>query len=102
MIKIKHVDSVYIQIECDKGIAKELSSFFTFRVPNSEYNPAFRKKRWDGKIRLYNILTNKIYAGLLSYVLTFASERGYKVEYENIFKKTFLLQNFQLYIHLEK
>lgn len=87
MIKIKHVDSVYIQIECDKGIAKELSSFFTFRVPNSEYNPAFRKKRWDGKIRLYNILTNKIYAGLLSYVLTFASERGYKVEYENIFKK---------------
>lgn len=87
MIRIKHVDSVYIQIECDKGIAKELSSFFTFRVPNSEYNPAFRKKRWDGKIRLYNILTNKIYAGLLPYVLTFAHERGYKVEYENIFKK---------------
>jgi FtsH-binding integral membrane protein len=75
MIKIKHVDSVYIQIECDKGIAKELSSFFTFRVPNSEYNPAFRKKKWDGKIRLYNIITNKIYAGLLPYVMTFASER---------------------------
>jgi superfamily II DNA or RNA helicase len=87
MIKIKHVDSVYIQIECDKGIAKELSSFFTFRVPNSEYNPAFRKKRWDGKIRLYNILTNKIYAGLLQYVLTFAAERGYKVAYESALKK---------------
>jgi superfamily II DNA or RNA helicase len=86
MIKIKHVDSVYIQIECDKGIAKELSSFFTFRVPNSEYNPAFRKKKWDGKIRLYNIITNKIYAGLLPYVMTFASERGYKVAYESLLK----------------
>lgn len=87
MITIKHVDSVYVQIDCDKGIAKELSSFFTFRVPNSEYNPAFRKKRWDGKIRLFNILTNKIYAGLVPYVLTFASDRGYKIAYETSFKK---------------
>ena len=83
MIKIHQVDSVYIEIECEKGIAKELSSFFTFNVPNSQYNPAFRKKRWDGKIRLFSILTNKIYAGLLSYVLTFASDRGYKVEYQS-------------------
>jgi superfamily II DNA or RNA helicase len=87
MIKIKQVDSVYIEIECDKGIAKELSSFFTFNVPNSQYNPAFRKKRWDGKIRLFSILTNKIYAGLLSYVLAFASDRGYKVEYESSLSK---------------
>ena len=87
MIKIKQIDSVYIEVECDKGIAKELSSFFTFRVPNSEYNPAFRKKRWDGKIRLFNILTHKIYAGLLSYVLSFASDRGYKVEYESTLAK---------------
>ena len=87
MIKIKQIDSVYIEIECDKGIAKELSSFFTFRVPNSEYNPAFRKKRWDGKIRLFNILTHRIYAGLLSYVLSFASDRGYKVEYDSTLAK---------------
>jgi superfamily II DNA or RNA helicase len=83
MIRIKTIDSVYIEIDCEKGIAKELSSFFTFRVPNSQYNPAFRKKRWDGKIRLFNILTNKIYAGLLPYVLSFAKDRGYKVEYED-------------------
>ena len=87
MIKIKQVDSVYIEIGCDKSIAKELSSFFTFKVPNSQYNPAFRKKRWDGKIRLFNIVTNKIYSGLLSYVLAFASDRGYKVEYESTLKK---------------
>jgi superfamily II DNA or RNA helicase len=87
MIKIKQIDSVYIEIECDKGIAKELSSFFTFNVPNSQYNPAFRKKRWDGKIRLFSILTNKIYAGLLSYVLAFASDRGYKVEYQSSLSK---------------
>jgi superfamily II DNA or RNA helicase len=87
MIHIKPVDSVYIEIDCEKGIAKELSLFFTFKVPNSEYNPAFRKKRWDGKIRLFNILTNKIYAGLLPYVLSFASDRGYKISYEESLAK---------------
>ena len=60
MIHIKQVDSVYIVIECEKGIAKELSAFFSFTVPNSQYNPAFRKKKWDGKIRLFNFITNKI------------------------------------------
>jgi superfamily II DNA or RNA helicase len=87
MIHIKPIDSVYIQIECEKSVAKELSSFFTFTVPNSQYNPAFRKKRWDGKIRLFNILTNKLYAGLLPYVFKFAEERGYKVSYENSLMK---------------
>lgn len=87
IIKIKQVDSVYIQIDCEKGIAKELSSFFTFNVPNSQYNPAFRKRRWDGKIRLFNILTNKLYAGLLTYVFSFAHDRGYKVEYDATLKK---------------
>lgn len=86
MIRIKNIDSVYIEIDCDKSISKELSMFFTFRVPNSQYNPAFRKKKWDGKIRLYNILTSRIYKGLLPYVLAFAKDRGYKVEYEDSLK----------------
>jgi len=82
MIRIKDIDSVYIEIECDKSISKELSLFFTFNVPNSQYNPAFRKKRWDGKIRLFNLLTSRLYKGLLPYVFSFANDRGYKVEYE--------------------
>jgi hypothetical protein len=86
MIHIKQIDSAYIEIECEKHIAKELSLFFTFKVPNSEYNPAFRKKRWDGKLRLFSILTHKIYAGLLPYVLQFASDNGYKVSYDSILK----------------
>lgn len=88
MIRIKNIDSVHIEIDCEKSISKELSMFFTFNVPNSQYNPAFRKKKWDGKIRLYNILTSRIYKGLLPYVLAFARDRGYKVEYEDCLKTT--------------
>lgn len=98
MISITKVDSVYIQIDCDKGIAKELSLFFTFKIPNSEYNPAFRKRKWDGKIRLFNIVTNKLYAGLLQYVFAFASERGYKVTYtDNLFVDSNIIEFPKVY-----
>jgi superfamily II DNA or RNA helicase len=81
MIKVQQLDSVNIKIDCDRGIAKELSSFFTFTVPNYKFTPAYRNKVWDGKIRLFNTLTQTLYAGLLDYVFKFSEERGYKVEY---------------------
>jgi superfamily II DNA or RNA helicase len=81
MISIKQLDSVNIKIDCDRGIAKEFSSFFTFTVPNYKFTPAYKNKIWDGKIRLFNTLTHTLYAGLLDYVFKFCEERGYKLEY---------------------
>ena len=81
MIKVKQLDSVNIKVECERGIAKEVSSFFTFTVPNYKFTPAYRNKMWDGKIRLFNTVTHTLYAGLLDYVFKFSEERGYKVEY---------------------
>ena len=78
-IEIIPLDSVNIKVACDRGIAKELSDFFTFTVPNYKYIPAYRNKLWDGQIRLYNIHTQKIYRGLEEYVLKFSSERNYTV-----------------------
>ena len=78
-IIITKIDSVNIKVECEKGIAKELSDFFTFKVPGHQYMPAYRNKIWDGQIKLYNIYSQQIYKGLYDYVLKFASDRGYKV-----------------------
>lgn len=76
---ITNIDSVDIHIECDKSTAKELSDFFTFKVPGHEYMPAFRNKLWDGQIKLYNIYKQTIYKGLYDYVIKFAKDRNYKV-----------------------
>jgi len=78
-IEIQPIDSVNVKVVCDRGIAKELSEFFTFTVPNYKYIPAYRNKMWDGQIRLYNIHTQKIYRGLEEYILKFATERNYTV-----------------------
>jgi superfamily II DNA or RNA helicase len=79
-IEIKTIDSVYLKIFCEKDIAKELSQFFTFKVPNHKYHPAFRNKMWDGQIRLFNLHKKSLYVGLISYLLDFARDRNYTVK----------------------
>jgi superfamily II DNA or RNA helicase len=79
-LKISNIDSVFIKVDCDAGYAKELSDFFTFTVPGHKFMPAFRKKMWDGKIKLFNFYKREIYAGLYDYVVQFAKDRSYTVQ----------------------
>ena len=78
-LNIKPYDDVYVKIDCERGVAKELSDFFTFKVPNYQYTPAYKNKAWDGQIRLYNIYKQTIYKGLLDYVVQFAEDRNYNI-----------------------
>jgi superfamily II DNA or RNA helicase len=80
-IKITQPDSVVLKIECDRSLAKELNGYFTFTVPNFQYTPAFKKRLWDGKIRLFNLFNQTVYAGLLDRVIKFAKDRGYTWEH---------------------
>ena len=38
--------------------------------------PAYKNKMWDGKIRLYNIVTGEIYMGLLPYIEEYLQNNG--------------------------
>lgn len=78
MISIQYLDSAYLQCECEDSIARELYEHFTFDVPNARFNPKFRSKVWDGKIRLYNLRNNTIFAGLKDRIKEFALERNYE------------------------
>ena len=79
-IRITQPDAVMLKIDCDRSLAKELNGYFTFTVPNFQYTPAFKKRLWDGKIRLFNLYTQTIYAGLSDLVVKFAKDRGYTWE----------------------
>lgn len=84
-LTIKKYDEVYIKIVAEPGIIMELSEYFTFDVPGAKFMPSYRNKIWDGKIRLLNVMTGLLYAGLITYVESFASTRGYEVEYDGHF-----------------
>ena len=76
---IEKKNEVYITVDCDPNVQRELSEFFTFYVPGYKFMPAFRNRMWDGKIRLYSQKTKEIYFGLYPYIRAFAEERDYKI-----------------------
>lgn len=81
-IKIDKVNEVYNRVQCDDmGIIMELFQFFSFYVPGYKFIPSYRAKLWDGKIRLLDANTGRIYAGLEKYIEVFAKERGYSIEF---------------------
>ena len=82
-IIINKKDEVYLKINCEKSVAKELSEFFTFFVPGYQFVPAYRNRIWDGKIRLFNLQSHTLYRGLLKYVEAFCESREYTFEYQD-------------------
>jgi superfamily II DNA or RNA helicase len=81
-INVSKIDEVDLKIECDDSIAKELNQFFTFYVPNYEFTPAYKNKKWDGKIRLFNVYSRKLYIGLLDYLIQFSKDRNYIIDHD--------------------
>ena len=79
LIIIEKKNEVYITVDCDSGVQREISEFFTFYVPGYKFMPAFRNRMWDGKIRLFSQKTKEIYFGLYPYIKAFAEERGYTI-----------------------
>jgi superfamily II DNA or RNA helicase len=81
---ISKKNEVYIKLEnVEPSTSAELNDFFTFEVPGFKYMPAYKNKMWDGKIRLYNIVTGEIYMGLLPYIEEYLKKNGEKYELED-------------------
>jgi len=76
-------NEVFIQFECERGLAQELSDHFTFFVPGYQFVPAYKNRLWDGKIRLVDLRNFTIYHGLVSYIQNFCQERNYNLEIDS-------------------
>ena len=78
MITIVKKNEVFLKVEGEQHIHKELSEHFQFEVPGAKFMPQYRKKVWDGKIRLYSPGTGEIYVGLYDYLLEYLDQKGYE------------------------
>jgi superfamily II DNA or RNA helicase len=76
-------DEAFIQFECDRNVAQELSDFFCFFVPGFQFTPAYKSRVWDGRIRLADLRNFTIYHGLVPYIETFCKERNYILEIDS-------------------
>ena len=78
-IQLQKLDEVFLRVDSEPSVLRELLDHFTFEVPGYRFMPAYRHGVWDGKIRLFNTKNRTIYSGLVSYIKEFAQERGYEV-----------------------
>jgi len=72
-------NEVYLKIEADADIRRELGEYFTFEVPGYKFMPQYRNRVWDGKIRLFSYATGQIYAGLYPYILDWCKNNDVQV-----------------------
>jgi len=82
-IFVEKYNEAYVKVICEPGIAYELQEYFTFTIPNAKFMPQVRNKFWDGKIRLFNVATQRLYAGLTPYIRKFAYDRDYEVDLDD-------------------
>ena len=78
---ISKKNEVYLKINAEPHIYYELSDQFTFDIPNAKFSPAYKKKYWDGKIRLFNTQKGEIYIGLLDRIIQFCKDHEYTYEF---------------------
>ena len=84
IIRVTKFNDVHIKLHCESSIAHELNEYFTFTVPGARFSPAYKNKMWDGKIRLFHLMRQTLYVGLLEKVKLFAKDRGYQVTYTDL------------------
>lgn len=80
-ITIQQLNDVYFKLHCESSIHQELNDHFSFDAPGAKFHPLYRAKRWDGKIRLYHLLSGTIYAGLHEYIKHFCEVNQYTIDY---------------------
>jgi superfamily II DNA or RNA helicase len=78
-IDVESIDEVRYYVKTEKALKQELRDYFSFMVPGAQYMPMFKKRLWDGKIRLYDILSSTLPRGLKVYLEKFCKDRGYTI-----------------------
>ena len=89
---ISKKNEIDLNLECEQSILYELQEEFSFDVEGASFSPAYRKKYWDGKIRLVSVAGNTAPAGMVyrlckwfdrnDYTWEFKDNKFYGVPYE--------------------
>jgi len=80
---ISKKNEVYLHVQAEPHVYYELADQFTFEVPGAKFSPAYKKKFWDGKIRLFNTQKGEIYVGLLDRMVQFCKDHDYTYEFKD-------------------
>jgi superfamily II DNA or RNA helicase len=82
LITIRKINESYLKLDCELSELKNISENFTFYADKYFFSPKFKKKMWDGKIRLVNAITGEIPAGCYSKLIELLEREEYEYKVE--------------------
>lgn len=80
VVRVGKINHAYIKVDCSPSVAFELNEYFSFEAPGARFSPKYKARVWDGKIRLFGLMSREMYAGLYLYLLKFCKERDYDLQ----------------------
>lgn len=86
-ITVKFKNYSFLIVECDYGIAQEISEYFSFYAKNYRYMPAYKNHLWDGRIKLFNVSERLLPVGLLKKLVRYCKENDLDVIIEDEVKE---------------
>lgn len=79
-IRVGMLNHSYMAVESNPSQEQELREYFSFFVPGYKFMPAYKRRQWDGKIKLYNQVTKQIHVGLYDQLRKFCADRFYPLQ----------------------
>ncbi|QIN96887.1 RNA-DNA + DNA-DNA helicase [Synechococcus phage S-H34] len=80
---ISKKNEIDLLLDCEPAILYELQEEFSFDVEGASFSPAYRKKYWDGKIRLISVTTQTCPAGMVYRLCKWLDRNGYTWEFKD-------------------
>ena len=72
-----------IILDCEPHILHELSESFSFDVEGASFSPAYRRRVWDGRIRLLNMSKQTLPAGLTYQLCKWCDRHDYTWDFKD-------------------
>ena len=82
-VVISKKNEIDLHLECPQHILYELQEAFSFDVEGASFSPAYRKKYWDGKIRLCSVSASTIPCGLVFRLCKWLDKHDYTWEFKD-------------------
>ena len=83
---IDKINEVYIRVDSEMSSSYKRFQIILLFWPQVILSFPFRKRIWDGKIRLFNVMNRQLYYGLLPHLCKFLFLRDYKTKFKHDFK----------------
>lgn len=79
------INSSYVKVDADGDVLHDINSYFAVYAEGYIFNPRYKARIWDGRVRFFGINNRILPSGLVPLLEKFCEKNSYKFTYVNDF-----------------